>query len=78
MVRHHSPSNGPLAPDSFNGKLGRIAVYTHAHPATVSANIVNPVGCRASQFFVHKIMSANLLGIALGSPFLAVIAEISH
>src|SRR6516225_11787453 len=67
----------PPAPDRFHGELGRVVIDSYTDPARVGGHIIDSVGNSLAQLLVRKVMDLDRLGLALGSPLLAPIAELT-
>jgi tetratricopeptide (TPR) repeat protein len=61
-----------------DGKLGRVMINPHAHPALILADIVNTVRYCLSQFLVLEIVAAHFFRLAFWLLFSPSILEVSH
>src|SRR5580692_3511088 len=75
----------PLCPHALPPALNRsscelrcVAMNSHADPALIVHQIINPVRNRFAQCGVLEVMNANFLRLALGPPFLPRILKISN
>src|ERR1700730_16995025 len=53
-------------------------IDSHADPTLIVAHIIDPIGNRLAQFLIRKIMNQGLFRSGLGTPLLAVVAEVSY
>src|SRR6202034_398684 len=67
----------PPAANRFYRELGGVVIHSHAHPAIVPAEVINPVRGRASQFGIDKIMDSNLLRLPLRTHLTPAILEVA-
>ena len=68
----------PPSADGVDRKRGGVVVGSHAHPAGVVMNIVNPVRHGPLQFGINEVMDIDQLRLALGAPLPTVVLEIAH
>src|SRR6266705_4529121 len=53
-------------------------IDSNADPTLIVAHIIDPIRNRLAQFLIGKIMNQGLFRSYLGTPLLAVVAEVSH
>jgi len=53
-------------------------ICSHADPAGVVVNIINPVRHRTFQFGIDEVMNVDAFGAVFGPPFTARVLEIAH
>src|SRR4029077_7740382 len=68
----------PPAADALNREGGGIVVHADADPAVIGSKIINPIGDRSAQFLDQKVMNPALFRISLGSPFAAIVLEVTN
>jgi len=68
----------PPGQDAVDGKLGRVVIDAHAHPALIASHVVDPIKNCLAQFFVGEIMDQGLLRFSLPMALLAAMAVVSH
>src|ERR1700691_5255153 len=68
----------PPLPDAVGRKFGGGMIDADADPTLVMGHVINAMRNGLAQLLVLEIMDTSWLGIALRSPFLARILEISH
>src|SRR6202022_559732 len=52
-------------------------IDSNADPTLIGAHSIDPIGNRLAQFLIGKIMNQGLFRSCLGTPLLAVVAEVS-
>src|SRR6516162_3830840 len=70
------PDLAPPLADAVDREGGGVVVDADAHPPSIRGQIIDPIGHRATEFFDQKVVDPNLLRIALGAIFAAVVAKV--
>src|SRR5512142_904749 len=68
----------PPAPQRLHGELGGVVIDSHADPAGVGRLVVDAIGDRLPQVPLDEVVDLHLLGLPLGLPCPAAVAELAH